>query len=169
MALPQAKSDALTARIAGLAQAGAGWLGRAQADALTRLAVMGLPVRRDEYWRYTDPASLTRPDAPHAATMDASDETPVFGGIAQVKIVFVDGVFDAARSDILSLDGVEIDRLGTAGSADIHWARDLLRRTGNAGAGAGTAAFGGTEHGVCDRWCADPGYREGDTAYFTDL
>jgi Fe-S cluster assembly protein SufD len=59
MALPQAKQDALTARIAGLSFPREGWLGAARGEALARLSAMGLPGRRDEYWRYTDPTSLT--------------------------------------------------------------------------------------------------------------
>jgi Fe-S cluster assembly protein SufD len=125
MAVPQAKSDALALRIAGLTGAGSGWLGVAQADALARLTAMGLPARRDEYWRYTDPATLTAPDTPSAVVFDAGDESPVFGAIDRLKIVFVDGVFDAARSDDLTMAGVEIDRLATAGGVDIHWAREL--------------------------------------------
>lgn len=125
MALPQAKQDALAQRIAGLSFAREGWLGAARAEALARLSAMGLPGKRDEYWRYTDPASLTATDAPKAAVFDASDESAVFGGIDRVKIVFVDGVFDLAASDDLSLAGVEIERLAKAGATDIHWARDL--------------------------------------------
>ncbi|ESW62128.1 MAG: FeS assembly protein SufD [Rhodobacter sp. CACIA14H1] len=125
MALPQAKQDALSARIAGLSLQRDGWLGAARGEALARLTAMGLPVRRDEYWRYTDPASLTAVEAPKAAVFDSSDESPVFDGIDRLKIVFVDGVFDAAASDDLSLAGVEIERLAKAGGADIHWARDV--------------------------------------------
>lgn len=125
MALPQAKQDALAARIAGLSFAREGWLGAARAEALARLSAMGLPGKRDEYWRYTDPAGLTVAEAPRAAVFDASDERPLFDGIDRLKIVFVDGVFDPAASDDLRLAGVEIERLTTAGGADIHWARDL--------------------------------------------
>jgi Fe-S cluster assembly protein SufD len=125
MALPQAKQDALSARIAGLTFAREGWLGAARGEALARLSAMGLPGKRDEYWRYTDPASLTTVEAPKAAVFDDSDESPVFGGIDRLKIVFVDGVFDAAASDDLRLAGVEIERLAKAGAADIHWARDV--------------------------------------------
>jgi Fe-S cluster assembly protein SufD len=125
MALPQARSDVLSARIAGLTHAGAGWLGAAQSDALARLLAMGMPVKRDEYWRYTDPGSLTAAQTPAAAVFDDSDEAPIFTAIDRLKIVFVDGVFDAAQSDDLTLAGVEIERLATAGQADIHWARDL--------------------------------------------
>ncbi|MBU9698385.1 Fe-S cluster assembly protein SufD [Rhodobacteraceae bacterium HSP-20] len=125
MALPQAKQDALAARIAGLSFAREGWLGAARAEALARLSAMGLPGKRDEYWRYTDPAGLTVAEAPRAAVFDASDERPLFDGIDRLKIVFVDGVFDPAASDDLRLAGVEIERLATAGGADIHWARDL--------------------------------------------
>lgn len=125
MALPQAKQDALAARIAGLGFAREGWLGAARGEALARLSAMGLPARRDEYWRYTDPTSLTAVEAPAAKVFDASDENPVFDAIDRVKIVFRDGVFDAAASDDLRLAGVEIERLAKAGSADIHWARDV--------------------------------------------
>ena len=125
MALPQAKQDALSARIAGLSFRREGWLGAARAEALARLTAMGLPGKRDEYWRYTDPASLTEATPRVAAVFDASDERPVFDGIDRVKIVFVDGVFDPAASDDLALAGVEIERLSQAGGADIHWAREV--------------------------------------------
>jgi Fe-S cluster assembly protein SufD len=125
MALPQTKADALAARVAGLRQAGAGWLAAAQSAARARLNLMGLPHKRDEYWRYTDPASLVAPEAPEAAAFDMGDESPVFDGIDRLKIVFVDGVFDADASDDLAMAGVEIHRLADVGQKDIHWARDL--------------------------------------------
>ena len=124
MALVQAKQDQLAARIAGLSFVREGWLGAARAEALARLSAMGMPGKRDEYWRYTDPTSLTTVEALKAAVFDDSDEAPVFDAIDRVKVVFVDGVFDAAASDELRLAGVEIERLATAGAADIHWARD---------------------------------------------
>jgi Fe-S cluster assembly protein SufD len=126
MALRQAKDDALTARLAALpAMQGKGWLAEVRADAAARLATMGLPNRRDEYWRYTDPLSLVAPEATPAARFDAGDEAPVFDAIDRLKLVFVDGVFDAAQSDDLALAGVEIERLAEAGTKDIHWAQGL--------------------------------------------
>jgi Fe-S cluster assembly protein SufD len=85
---------------------------------------MGLPVRRDEYWRYTRPDTLTQADAPAAALFE-SHEPQVFDSVDRLRIVFVDGVFDAAASDDLAMSGVEIERLETAAKADIHWAKDL--------------------------------------------
>jgi Fe-S cluster assembly protein SufD len=125
MPLPQAKLDALAARIAGLDFARGGWLGAARSDALARLGVMGLPGKRDEYWRYTDPADLTAAQAPRAVIFEAQDEPPVFDDIDRLKIVFVDGIFDPQASDDLSLAGVEIELLSRAGQTDIHWARDV--------------------------------------------
>jgi Fe-S cluster assembly protein SufD len=126
MALPKLKEDALAARLAAMPRlTGAGWLGAARAEAGARLQAMGLPVKRDEYWRYTDPASLVSPEAPTAAVFQPGDEAPAFDAIDRLKIVFVDGVFDAAASDDLTLAGVEIERLATAGQADIHWAQGL--------------------------------------------
>ncbi|NUB43817.1 Fe-S cluster assembly protein SufD [Fertoebacter nigrum] len=125
MAAPQAKLDALAARIAGLSFPVAGWLGAARADALDRLAAMGLPGKRDEYWRYTDPAALTGAVPLAAALFDESDEAVAFSGIDRVKLVFVNGVFDTAQSDDPALAGVEIEHLADAGAADIHWAREV--------------------------------------------
>ena len=127
MALPKAKEDALAARLAALPSPQAkGWLAAARGDALARLTAMGLPARRDEYWRYTDPASLNAPEAPVAHSFDASDESAPFDGMDRLKIVFVDGVFDPAASDDLTLAGVTIERLAEAGGAkDIHWAQGL--------------------------------------------
>ena len=124
-ALKQAKQAAAATRLDGVAlPAGGAWITMAREGALARLREMGLPGRRDEYWKYTRPDTLTQPEAPEAAVFDA-DEVPVFDGIDRVKIVFVDGVFDAAASDPLELAGVEIERLDVAGSKDIHWAKDL--------------------------------------------
>jgi Fe-S cluster assembly protein SufD len=121
----QARQDALAARIAGLSFAPGGWLGAARRAALERLTAMGLPGRRDEYWRYTDPASLNAPEAPQAALFDEGDEAPAFDAIDRVKLVFVDGVFDAKASDDPRLAGVEIERLTEAGGRDSHWVQGV--------------------------------------------
>jgi Fe-S cluster assembly protein SufD len=123
MAQLQAKQDALTARIAGLELAKDGWSAPARADALTRLSGMGLPGKRDEYWRYTNPTSLTDVTPATAAPVTYTDEKAVFTDIDRVRIVFVDGVFDAAASDDPALAGVELSMLADAG--DLHWAGDL--------------------------------------------
>ena len=125
MAVAQTKADALAARLEGMSFAKDGCLAPARNAALARLTDMGLPSKRDEYWRYTDPTSLTVTTAPKAALFDAGDESPVFDAIDRLRIVFVDGVFDPAQSDDLTLAGVEICPLSEAARADIHWARDL--------------------------------------------
>ncbi len=126
MAVAQVKSDLTEARIAALPMPeGAAWASAARADALARLRAMGLPTRRDEYWRYTDPATLTQADAPRAAVFDAPGEVPLYSGIDRLKIVFVDGVFDPAQSDALAMEGVTIERLSDVLNADIHWAKDV--------------------------------------------
>ncbi len=111
------------ARLASLSMPAGGWSEAARKDAAARVRAMGLPQRRDEYWRYTRPDTLTQANAIPAALFH-NDETPIFGDIDRVKIVFVDGVFDADASDDLRLEGVSIERLAET-KADIHWARDL--------------------------------------------
>ena len=103
--------------------AGKDWITRARSDARARLLAMGLPTRRDEYWRYTDPRRLLDAGAPDA---ELRDTAAGFDATDCVKLVFVDGVFDAAASDPLALAGVEIGLLADAAQADLHWARDLF-------------------------------------------
>ena len=111
-------------RLSGLTVTSDGWVGPARADALARLKTMGLPTKRDEYWKYTDPASLVDQTATPAATYDNGDP-PLFEELDRLKVVFVDGVFDADASDDLTLANLEISRLADAGDADIHWAQSL--------------------------------------------
>ncbi|MCT8160520.1 Fe-S cluster assembly protein SufD [Pseudoruegeria sp. SHC-113] len=133
MALAQAKLDATEARLAGLTMpAVAGWAKAAREDALARLLAVGLPGRRDEYWKYTRPDLLTAP-APKPAALFEHGEPPVFDEIDRLKIVFVDGVFDAAASDALEGEGLEISRLAEAEAADIHWAKDVYGQLEKAG------------------------------------
>jgi len=125
MARPELTQDATEARIAALdLPKGGKWASSLRSDALKRLRAMGLPGRRDEYWRYTRPDALNQPAVTPAALFD-SKETMVFDKVDRLRIVFLDGVFDEKASDDLTLAGVEIERLATASKADIHWAKDL--------------------------------------------
>ena len=126
MGLPQAKQDVTEARLSGLSMpGGAVWARAARQDALDRLHAMGLPGPRDEYWRFTRPDDLNAPDAPIAAIFQKDDESPTFGDIDCLRLVFRDGIFDKAASDDLTLEGLEIELLPSAMQTDIHWAKDL--------------------------------------------
>ena len=111
------KAEALMQRLAGLARPSG--LAAPREAAMARLAGMGLPSKRDEYWQYTDPAALNATVALPAA-LAVDDDAALFGALDAVRLVFVDGVFDAAASDDLALAGVSISRLANA--PDGHWA-----------------------------------------------
>ncbi len=125
MALAKLKSDTTEARLAGVTlPTGAAWANAARADAMARVREMGLPTKRDEYWKYTDPTTLTDAAAGKAALFH-NDEAALFDAVDRVRVVFVDGVFDAEASDDLAAEGLEIERLADAMAADIHWAKDI--------------------------------------------
>lgn len=97
-------------------------LAPARAEAEARLAAMGLPGRRDEYWRWTRPEAFTGPLQAFAAH---AEERPFFDGLDALHLVFVDGRFDPAQSDPLDgLEGVEVAPLAKAGP----WAARLYGR-----------------------------------------
>lgn len=124
MALPEIKQTATDARLSAMQIPEGGCLKKARAAALSRVQTMGLPTRRDEYWKYTRPDTLVQADAPTASLFETS-EAPMFDAFDRLKIVFVDGVFQPEMSDDLTLDGVVIDRLEDICCTDIHWAKDL--------------------------------------------
>jgi Fe-S cluster assembly protein SufD len=127
MAVAKAKSeDALT--LAGAypaAATGAAWIEKVRAEALARFQTMGAPERRDEYWKFSNPAHLTMTPAARAQVL-VTGEAPVFGEFDRLRVVFVDGVFRPDLSDPLELSGIEIETLGDAAAKDIHWAGKLF-------------------------------------------
>ena len=125
MGLPARRQEDSEARIAHLeVPDGAAWATEMRKQAVSRYLAMGLPGRRDEYWRFTRPDDLNTPQAPHAAVVDLK-EAPAFGEVDRLRIVFRDGVFDAEASDDLSCEGLEVERLQSATSHDIHWLKDV--------------------------------------------
>ncbi|WBU54124.1 SufD family Fe-S cluster assembly protein [Paracoccus sp. SCSIO 75233] len=115
----------LSARLDALDLPQGGFTAPARKDALTRLRDMGLPKPRDEYWRYTNPASFNAAVPAPLPLAGKSPDSPLFEDLDRLKLVFVDGVFDAAESDDLALDGVEIDMLASADQNGTHWAGAL--------------------------------------------
>jgi len=125
MALAKLKADATAARLAGMTLPdGASWATASRQAALGRLTAMGLPGRRDEYWRFGDPATLISPEPEPAALFDPH-EVPLFDAVDRLTVTFVDGVFAPDLSDPLHMAGIEIERLPEATAKDIHWAKDL--------------------------------------------
>jgi Fe-S cluster assembly protein SufD len=125
MAITNPKFDASEALLAAFPTSDVSkWAMQARAQAAANLRGMGAPVKRDEYWRFTNPSGFTVLPPPSAALFGA-DEAPMYDSIDRLKLVFVDGVFDAKLSDNLDLDGIEIELLSDALNKDIHWAKDL--------------------------------------------
>ncbi|WP_312530387.1 SufD family Fe-S cluster assembly protein [Paracoccus sp. (in: a-proteobacteria)] len=115
--------EALSLRLAALDLPKGGFSAGARQDANARLAAMGLPGPRDEYWRYTAPAVFNAPQAAAVEIPDDAQDSPLFDGIERLKLVFVDGHFDAASSDDLSEAGIEISTLAAAEADGAHWAK----------------------------------------------
>lgn len=102
----------------------ASWAHDMRARARSRLLATGAPVKRDEYWRYTDPVRLT---APMAFADAATDVPPLEGFGANVPTArFVNGVYRSDLSDPLGGAGVAIAPLGETLKQDISIAREMF-------------------------------------------
>ena len=111
----------------------AGWAREARAAARTRLLEAGAPARRDEYWKYTDPASLTAPIAAVDATGARPDFDSQFGEVHPLRARFVNGHYRPDLSDDLAQDGLTVTTLSETLQQDISFARDLFGQLEAAG------------------------------------
>lgn len=121
MALAKVKDSNLEAHLSGFSNMLHGFSKTAREDAVARVHTMGLPQRRDEYWKYTRPDAFVSLENVPAGTLNR--DTSPFAALKPLTLVFVDGVFDALASDDLTGENLTIDLLST--QADIHWAEGL--------------------------------------------
>ena len=105
----------------------AGWSAEARRDAYERTIKFGLPTARDEYWKYTNPKSLTSKIV-EKAPLSNDNEGDMFAGTNPIKITFVDGKFAPEKSDELDLTGLSVERLSKINNLDLHWVKDLYGR-----------------------------------------
>lgn len=97
----QALIDAHTA-----SKAEPAWLSELRADAADSFAALGVPTVRHEEWRYTSLKSLLAlklAPAAHAAVLEADLKPYFIAGADDIRLVFVNGHFDAALSKLPTL------------------------------------------------------------------
>jgi Fe-S cluster assembly protein SufD len=93
------------------------WLNERRGAALERANALSVPTPRDEEWRFTDLAPLTRLQlrgAAGAATVGAEAIRPYVMPEAGARLVFVDGIFAPA----LSITGADSDNARVAPLAE---------------------------------------------------
>jgi len=99
-------------------RSGASWLGERRARALDRANALAVPTTRDEEWRFTDIAPLTRvPFRPAAGTVRPamSDIARFVAPEAALRLAFVDGVFAPELSATSGLPhGIVVSPLAAA-------------------------------------------------------
>ncbi len=100
-----------------------------RAEARARFLAMGLPGRRDEYWRFADAAPLSAPTLKPAGQAAEADAR-LLADRDSLTIAFTDGRFDPALSSPdLAGQGIEVQRLATLKpGAEPGWAKALFGR-----------------------------------------
>jgi Fe-S cluster assembly protein SufD len=90
-------------------------LGESRRDALAAALRDGLPGSRSERWKYTPLRAFERRAFAPAASVPAVLDGALLAGIAAPRLVFVNGRFDAAHSDLSGLPrGVTLQPLSQA-------------------------------------------------------
>ncbi|HVX18136.1 MAG TPA: Fe-S cluster assembly protein SufD [Acidimicrobiales bacterium] len=99
--------------------AAAGWRQQARAEVRAWLGVNSMPTRHDEAWKYTPLKRLEEHDAEQQADPVAAPDRGVIDELAgshgSVRLVFVNGRFSAAASDVAAepSSGVVVGALST--------------------------------------------------------
>jgi len=89
------------------------WIRAVRVKAAEQAASLGLPAKRDEEWRYTNPAPILEPEY----TLQGSGETDADASIEPLGIesaatlVFIDGRFAPALSNIPDIAGAAIETI----------------------------------------------------------
>ncbi len=121
MVVATQKTAAESAYLEGF-DAGADWLANERQKGFDAFAVTGLPHRRLEDWKWTDLRQLIGKAYPPArggasGDVDALLANSPLRDIARARLVFVNGEYDASRSQAPASGDVEVTALSTATSA----------------------------------------------------
>ncbi|NNE23170.1 MAG: Fe-S cluster assembly protein SufD [Rhizobiales bacterium] len=121
MAIATQKTAAETAYLEGF-DAGGDWLAAERQKGFDAFAVTGLPHRRMEDWKWTDLRQLIGKAYPPAkggavGDIDALAAKCPLKDIARGHLTFVNGEYDAGRSQLPASGDVEVTALSTASSA----------------------------------------------------
>ena len=106
-------------------QSEAGWAREVRARARSRLLEAGAPAKRDEYWKYTDPAALTTP-LRIVEVGEASGSGSPFDGLDAAVIRFVNGRHRADLSDASAGPGIAMATLSEILAQDITVFREFF-------------------------------------------
>ncbi len=109
-ALPAAQSD--------------GWGQQAREEAEARFRHLGVPTRKDEYWRFAGPDSFTSNDRPNAPVL-ADAVRLAFRDTDCLNLVMVDGVFRPDLSSTEALEHAEVIPIVDAMAKDVSWAKSI--------------------------------------------
>ena len=104
-----------------------GWSFDARKNAYDRLLSSGFPTSRDEYWKYTNPITLTKKIVDKSSVIE-DQAADIFVIANPVKIVFVNGVFAPEKSDKCDASEIAIEQLSDVKELDFHWAKDIYGR-----------------------------------------
>ncbi len=105
--------------------AGVGWGKQAQAAAEARFRNLGLPARKDEYWRFAGPNGFSSAKSRPAPVLSDSVQ-PAFRDADCLNLVFSDGVFRPDRSDREALEHADVVPIADAMALDIFWAQSVF-------------------------------------------
>ena len=146
VALPKTKAESAYLEAVSAGEAGPRWLEGLRRAGYESFAGTGLPHRRLEDWKWFDlrqivdrayPPAL-RGAAP-AGEVDALIARSPFARLARARLVFVNGVFDAARSQLPASGDVEFVPLASDGVP--RWLTQTVAANGSDPISALNAAF----------------------------
>ena len=101
-----------------------GWGQQAREEAEARFRHLGVPTRKDEYWRFAGPDSFTSNDRATAPVL-ADAVRLAFRDTDCLNLVMVDGVFRPDLSSTEALEHAEVIPIVDAMAKEVAWAKSI--------------------------------------------
>ena len=146
VAVPKTKAESAYLEAVSAGETSPEWLRELRRSGYESFAGNGLPHRRLEDWKWFDLRQIVdRPYPPQRRAPASESEVAAliarspFRSIARARLVFVNGVFDAARSQLPASGDVEFVRLGSDGAP--QWLTQSVAADGKDPISALNAAF----------------------------
>lgn len=98
------------------------WIRAIRVAAAERAGLLGLPNKRDEEWRYTNPSPILKPEymLQSAGKCDAGTPVETLGIESAATLVFIDGRYAPVLSSVPNIAGVTIETIEHAQKATLE-------------------------------------------------
>jgi Fe-S cluster assembly protein SufD len=97
---------------------------KARVSAGKRFLKSGIPMSKDEYWKFSSPARFTSKELQNKLIFSDLNQE-VIKSDDEINIFFVDGILDENLSDLQTNENFEIFNMNDKRASELFWVQEL--------------------------------------------